>query len=299
MSQKFVVSHLDEQLGPFDEVELKAKWVKGDLLPIDYVYDEGKQDWILMSERFPWASGKVEAVAPPPLSDVTVKKKMPPEPPHFVSTQPSITIPAMTMPELKKTSNKETSVTMVNGRGEIDISPLEPGRIELNLHHSSAGKIQLQSPLKINVRASEPRVIEWTVPVHQTVGEDAEVHIRAIDETGRICSHYDDHFVIRVQGPSNHDIPVKLAAGKALIPLKQTRAENWKVSLIYPGTRTLQLPEEKSLDWQPGPASKLILDGPQEYVAGHPLKVQVQAVDQYGNLAKTFHGTVVLEVKAS
>jgi hypothetical protein len=71
------------------------------------------------------------------------------------------------------------------------------------------------------------------------------------------------------------------------------------MSFHYSGSRQLKMPEAKSLEWQPGPATRLILDGPPEYVAGHPLKVHVKAIDQYGNVAKTFQGTVILEVKAS
>src|SRR4051812_13633990 len=69
---KFVVSHMDEQMGPFDEQQLKAAWVKGEILPIDYVYDEAKQDWVLLAERFPWAA-KVQGedlMPPPPTSPV-------------------------------------------------------------------------------------------------------------------------------------------------------------------------------------------------------------------------------------
>src|ERR1700742_2195119 len=79
MSAKFIISHLDVQLGPFDEAELKSKWVKGEIFPIDYVYDESKSDWVLLSERFPWATAKAETATPPPLREVTVKKARPQE----------------------------------------------------------------------------------------------------------------------------------------------------------------------------------------------------------------------------
>jgi len=92
---------------------------------------------------------------------------------------------------------------------------------------------------------------------------------------------------------------VAIAGGLATVKLANTKAESWKLTVHYHGTRALRLPEAKTLEWQPGPAARLILDGPPELVAGNPLKVQVKAVDQYGNLARTFQGTVILEVKAS
>ncbi len=84
MGAKFVVSHLDVQQGPFEESELKAKWVKGELLPIDYVYDDAKQDWLLVSERFAWATNKPEASSPPPLKDSLPRKARPPAPPKAI-----------------------------------------------------------------------------------------------------------------------------------------------------------------------------------------------------------------------
>lgn len=74
MNPRFIVSHLDEQIGPFDEATLKAKWVKGELLPIDYVYDDTKQDWVLLAERFSWATTKAEQQTPPPMREISVKK---------------------------------------------------------------------------------------------------------------------------------------------------------------------------------------------------------------------------------
>src|SRR3979409_213183 len=98
MSQKFIISHLDEQLGPFDETELKAKWLKGELLPIDYVFDDVKQDWILLAERFEWAQQKAEpkvealpeVAVPPPLKEAPPKKIRAPDPVFQETTEPAI-----------------------------------------------------------------------------------------------------------------------------------------------------------------------------------------------------------------
>jgi hypothetical protein len=102
-----------------------------------------------------------------------------------------------------------------------------------------------------------------------------------------------------VNGADGKEFPVAMKDGQALIKIHHTKAESWRLSFHYSGSRVLKMPEDRTLEWQPGPATKLILDGPGEYVAGHPLKVHVKAVDNWGNLAKTFQGTVILEVKAS
>jgi hypothetical protein len=301
MNPKYVISHLDVQLGPFDEAELKAKWVKGEILPIDYVYDESKSDWILLSEKFMWASGKAEIATPPPLKEPAVKK------PRAIDLAPAQTAPAIQLgtpaptpaPVATTTVVPGAKVKLTDGVGELDLQPLQPGNVELVLQDSSAGTLRLQNPLKIHVKPLEPHAIEWSLVTAQQVGQDAEIQVQALDKSGHVCSHYEDRFTIRVNGAEGKEYPVHMKEGQALIKIHHTKAESWRLSFHYSGSRVLKMPEDRTLEWQPGPATKLILDGPGEYLAGHPLKVHVKAVDNWGNLAKTFQGTVILEVKAS
>jgi hypothetical protein len=181
MNAKFIISHLDVQLGPFEEAELKAKWVKGEIFQIDYVYDESKQDWVLLSEKFQWATAKAETATPPPLREVTVKKPRPQE------LAPVAAAPATTAAAGAK-------VKLVDGVGEVDLTPLQPGDVELVLQDSSAGTLRLHTPLKIHVRPAEPFSVEWSLATQQVVGQDAEIQIQALDRGGHKCSHYEDHF---------------------------------------------------------------------------------------------------------
>jgi hypothetical protein len=330
MGAKFVVSHLDEQMGPFEEHELKAKWVKGELLPIDYVFDDVKQDWVLLTEKFAWASGKSEATAPPPLREVTMKKRRPDLGPvkettgititgiHPPNTVPPNTVPPNTFtgtstmigantqtavtsvasPEAAKKAGQQSAAVRLNdGVGEFDLSLAQPGQVELVLQNGQP--LVLHNSLKIKVTPAEPFQVEWSIPHQQTVGSDIAIHIRATDRSGHLCSHYEDHFVVRVNGAAGKEFNVHMKNGESILKIQHTKAEVWILSFHYAGGRVLKLPEDKTMEWQPGPAAKLILDGPGEYIAGHPLKVHVKAVDAYGNLAKSFSGTVVLEVKAS
>lgn len=303
MNPKYVISHLDVQLGPFDEAELKAKWVKGEILPIDYLYDESKSDWILLSEKFGWASGKAEVATPPPLKEPAIKKPraidLAPTPATSPAIQPSAPTPAPVATTAAPTAVVPgAKVKLTDGVGELDLQPLQPGDVELVLQDSSAGTLRLQNSLKIHVKPLEPHAIEWSLVTVQQVGQDAEIHVQALDKSGHICAHYEDRFTIRVNGAEGKEYPVHMKEGQALVKVHNTKAESWRLSFHYSGSRVLKMPEDRTLDWHPGPATKLILDGPNEYLAGHPLKVHVKAVDNWGNLAKTFQGTVVLEVKA-
>lgn len=290
MTQKFVLSQFDQQFGPFDETELRQKWKLGQLLPIDYVFDESRQDWVLVAERFGWAVAP-GTTHPPPLKRVSSVASQTQGKPLEVSG-------ASVMREWKKASAQGAKVKLIDGLGEIDLSPLQPGRVELALQESSAVLLKLQEPLQIHVKPAEPVEVTWTFAGEQTVGQEIEVKLKCLDALGFVCGGFVGQFTLKIHGSgSPQEIPVTMNSGHAAVTLKNTKAENWKVTLIDPTAR-LRMPETRSLTWQPGPAVRLVLDGPQEYVAGHPLKVQVKAVDSFGNLAKTFQGTVILEIKA-
>jgi hypothetical protein len=360
MSAKFVVSHLDQQLGPFDEATLKAKWAQGEFLPIDYVFDEAKQDWVLLAERFEWAKKPAQINPPPIKATEAPKKKTPPPAPKEAAkaavTSPSISLQPITLsgisvptlnipmpvevePVIELTTTGITSghipsditkvtaielnplakqpdptpfpaavvapaptpspapaaapgsLKMVNGVAEVDLSTISPGQFEIKL--KNAGQ---EIKLDLQVRSAEPAKIEWTVkPMQPVVGTDCEVVCRALDKNGHFCSDYKGPFALKA---GDREINFDMVKGTASVRFQQTKAEAIEVKLIDHSGLELKLPNPFKVDWQPGPAVKLVLDGSPELVAGSPQKVQVRAVDQYGNLANTFQGTLNLEHKA-
>jgi len=315
---KFVVSHLDQQLGPFDEAEIKAKWTKGELLPIDYVFDESKQDWVLLTDRFVWAVAAIRAAdeGPPPVIGPPAKKApqafamppavMPPAvmPPDQVAAQAKAAVEirgANVMKEWKKPSSAVgAKVKLIDGVGEIDLSTLQPGLVELALQDSSSHLVKLHEPIRIQIKASHPTELTWTVPKQQTAGQDIEVQVRAVDSRGQVVETFSGEARLHIVGQTaTSEQSVSLNLGRGATRLRNTKAEKWTLSLSCATDSSLRMPKEETLEWLPGPATRLILDGPTEYIAGQQLKVQVKAVDAFGNLAKTFQGTVILEVKAS
>lgn len=402
MKPKFVVSHLDQQMGPYDEQELKMKWAAGEILPIDYVYDEAKEDWILLADRFIWAAKPIkdDGSAPPPIRDVNIIKRTPPptkpigevsrvtpmpnlgaptahqtitlsnnapvietlkaamdiirfteiiprkaearvpEPKHELRVElpeitkvtppqpmektpdtflkldmsmPLATLEPLPAPTPQPTLIKRpppahttpaafghgTKVTLINGVAEIDFTPTNPGDVTLAVQDTASSNIKSTEPFLIHVRAAEPAQVVWEYPSIQVVGVDVEVRVRALDERGLVCEHYNDQYKIQIRGPLSQDVVVNMVCGQAVVHLNHTKAEKWELFLRYSGAKTVKLPEPSELEWQPGVAVRLVLDGPHEYLAGDPMKVKVKAVDAYGNTAKTFQGTVALEVRAS
>lgn len=348
-----MVSHLDQQIGPFDEATLKAKWLSGEILPIDYVFDEPKQDWVLITDRFEWTKKPSQAAAapikpaapiasanssaPPPINvKKEPKKAPPPAPPEAIAlaaTSPSInlssfsitdiTVPSLNVPVPKevepvveieletKTSipkpapvsapvvatpvvsqDTASKLMMVDGIAEVDLSTLVPGKVELVMNN--AGQ---EIKLNLQVRSAEPAKIEWTIlNMTPTVGQDLEVLCRAHDKNGHLCSEFSGPFSLKA---NDRDYKFEISKGSATVKFQQTKAERCILTLHNHGSKALEMPMAVNVEWQPGPAVGLILDGTPELVAGSTQKVQVKAVDKYGNLAKSFQGTLNLENKAS
>jgi hypothetical protein len=125
------------------------------------------------------------------------------------------------------------------------------------------------------VKAAEPVEVLWSFANVQTVGQDVEVTVKALDDRGLLCAHYDDQYLIHIRGPISHDVIVRLTGGQALVRLNHTKAETWSLSLQYSGAKKVKLPDSRQIEWQPGVATRLVLDGPTEYLAGDQMKVQV------------------------
>lgn len=301
---KFIISHLDQQIGPFSEQELKTKWVEGEILPIDYVYDETKKDWILMTEQFAWTKTLGAHAEPPPIKK-SLEKVTPPPP----KKQEPIVAPILNPPleQFSKTPEPDLEVTnlnlrpaqeksagtdikIVNGVGVIDLPSVNAGVVELVLHTDD---LIAREPLKINVRALQPSEIVWFLPEQLPVGESLSIQIKALDERGGLCSHHNDHFLVQSEG---QEWSVEMTNGQGSLKITNTKAGHWELKLR--GQTQLKLPSVAKMEWLPGPAARLIMDAPADMVAGNSLQVQVKAVDQYGNVARTFDGTVRLEVKA-
>lgn len=302
---KYIVQHQDEQLGPFEEHELKQRWEAGTILGIDYVYDEGKQDWVLLAECFRWAAAGH-------LDDTMPVKIQPPAMTEEIALEPEVEpeVEAVELPELppvapapvpkvaaaKPVAAKHAAeVRMVDGRGELTLGELKPGHLSVRIMHEGLEAEELH----LDVRPAEPVRVRWTPPASHVVGHELELRFEAVDADDRVCAGFSGEFTVVTGGGAKKRHDVKTIDGVGVVRWTHTKAEAWTVHLEHRGRSPLVLPAKHKLEWLAGPAHRLVVDGPTDFHAGMPLKVQVKAVDAYGNVARDFQGTVVLDVKAS
>ncbi len=217
--------------------------------------------------------------------------------PIVQSTAPSFEDPLpmpTSLPQAPRTAG--TQVNLVNGVGELNLSPNLAGPVELVLQDGSPLTLE---PLRIQVRPLEPESLDWSFPADPVVGQDFEIEVKAVDARGSLCSGFAAECSLEIRGAETRSLTLRLENGRASIKVENTKAEKWEVKLRYGGTKILRYADTKFVEWQPGPAVRLMLEGPADINAGSPLKVVVRAVDQFGNLAKSFQGSVVLEVKSA
>lgn len=298
---KFIVSHLDQQIGPFSEEELRIRFFKGDLLPIDYIYDEKSKDWVLFAERFPWAKA-AEPNSPPtvPMDAAVLKRTAAILNKSETATNVSI-YDAPPAPPIAPASRAPSNgpipqIHLVNGQAEIDIPSLIPGHVELALQASD--NLKMTEPFRIQVKPVDPVMVTWAIDRQKVVGQEVIIVLKALDHHGNVCLRYSDEFTVQIRGPVSRDLNAMMKDGEAIVRLENTKAETWNLSLHYNGQKNIHLPASCTLEWLPGPAVRLVVDGPQECTTGSPVKLQIKAVDVYGNLATSFQGTVAFDVKA-
>ncbi len=354
MSKKYIVSHNGEELGPFSEDELKAKVDKFEILPIDYLYDDQKQDWVLISERFAWvgiqtAKGKKsesEHFYPQPPNSLGAKGADEPPPASLVikrtrtsTVQPTSSFSAQmslqstddtarfdldaashgtlvlddvdvpTQTEIRMTENTVLAksphqptlnsqhanrLTLQRGVGELDLSHVDAGSLELQVNPKSP--LKFKSPPKIVIKASKPKQISWDVPSAGVCGKPLTITVRALDEYGNLCTHFSHKMTLELRGHQPGFEDFEIEKGFAKVTFAYTVAESLTVALTDSHHSGIQLPAESRIHFKPGSATHLIVDGPTEFVAGQKFKVKVKAVDAYGNLAEDYQGTIELDV---
>ena len=292
---KYIVQHQDEQLGPFEEHELKTRWEAGTILGIDYVYDETKQDWVMLAECFRWAAaGHLDDTMPVKIQPPAMTEEIPLEVEIEAEAELPEAPPRAPAPAPKKPEHA-AELRMVDGRGELSLGEFQPGHLSVKILHAD-----LKSDvLHLDVRAAEPVRVRWSAPASHVVGHELELRFEAVDAEDRVCVGFAGEFTVVIGGGAQKRHDVKTIDGVGVVRWTHTKAEAWSLHLEHRGRSPLVLPAKHKLEWLAGPAQRLIVDGPTEYQAGSPLKVQVKAVDAYGNVARDFQGTVVLDVKAS
>lgn len=334
MQQRYSVSHNGQEVGPFTKDEILQKLKIDELFPTDYVYVEAKADWIALIEFAPdvfaveapkiesttSAKQSMEAVvdaktlpeislrAPEPVAVVKSEKApnvIPPVPKKTATVEtkvePKAEIPAVQNPkaeslksETKKIEVKIDLVTLDAGVGTIELLQYTAGEVQLEL---KSEKLKSEGAEKFVVSAAPAASLKLSGPEQLTAGDSCQIEIEAVDKWGNCDTNFSGKISISLsEGAEVKGGEASLKQGRGIFEFVSKKAEKITASIVKFGN--LDTTASWSVAFQAGPAVRLVVESPAEVVAGQPIKVQVRAVDEFGNLATTCNESVKLAVNA-
>lgn len=278
MSTKYIVSHAGVETGPFDENEIKQKLLSNQLLPIDYLYDDAKQDWVLLNERF-----DMKALAPSPtpkMKPVAAKSAAYPNLSQDVQTPP-------TSPAASQNARKpQVSPPQLGPQVALQTQPPP-----LTAPPTAAGA----APPVITPAPAKPHI-----PVNNTSSQTLTGTFAKPTETPPTTSTSNPEATASpspaaTNAPDHSAQQLKFSGGVGTISLKQLQAG--KVVIKLESDLPLTLPNDTTLNVEPGPAKTLLWQPPAQTRAGEELNVSITAHDAYGNATPNFNGELELHLK--
>lgn len=329
MQQRYSVSHNGQEVGPFTKDEILQKLKIDELFPTDYVYVEAKADWIALIEFAPDAfSVETPKVVPPvkksndavldastlpeislrapepePVVKVEKTPKIIPPVPKKVETkvEPKVEAVKTSTPKIatqkeenKKSESKTDLVTLEGGVGTIELLQYTAGEVQLEI---KSDKLKSDGTEKFVVSAAPATTLKLNGPEQLTAGESCCLEIEATDKWGNCDTQFSGKVSVSLsEGAEVKGGEVTFKQGRGVFEFVSKKAE--KITATLGKSGSLDTSATWAVLYQAGPAVKLVVESPTEVVAGQPIKVQVRAVDQFGNLATTCNESVKLAVNA-
>lgn len=301
----YVVSHLGQEMGPYNESELKALWEKKQILSFDYIFDAEKEDWLVIADIFDWAqhltstsipvTKKMDDETPPSLDKVERTRTN-----FSIKVDKSVRIHAKEDPPpaevvYRRPKNMAYETEFKAGEAKIDLSDLSKTPGAFVLRELPGSPIGFKEAFKIEVHPAVAKKIAISASASVLAGQAINVKIETVDENNHFCPTVDGsiemciHFENEVRTER-----VQILKGLGHFAFYHTRAE--KIAFeITQGIQNLEISEKVITQVLAGPATHMSVVGKNQFVAGQPIHLQLQAVDQFGNFVQNFSAKVDIE----
>ncbi len=267
MQSSFIVVHNQQEVGPLTEMEVRERLTRGDLLPIDYYYDEVLGDWALVETRFtPLVSVDSTQVT---ATDINLGSSPYPAPPEIPPPQEQVA---------RRPSRSTTNSAQ-------PLPPLEKG-----------------APPPITV--STPSVISIP-PTPKLENQDSPPPMKSSHET-KPKDHPSPavtpplsptpHAPLSLESESRTE-KVEMVGGVTTVSLKQVRAGVVVVRLKESNDKSIRSSQPAKVEVKPGKVSSISWICQEEVKAGQLFSLIITCRDNYGNTSDQFNGEVELTLK--
>lgn len=258
MQSSFIVVHNQQEVGPLTETEVRERLTRGDLLPIDYYYDEALGDWALVETRFtPLVPGDSTQITATDIPIATAPYPAPPDvPPPQEQVARRIVRPATTPPPTVPT-------------------PVKP---VMNQEKKTAAQ---------NKVSAEQKVISPPPPTPTP-------SVIAIPPTPPAKSREPSPELTAAESRSER---VEMVGGVTTVSLKQIRAGVVVVRLKEPTDKSIRSSAPAHIEVKPGKAAAIAWNCQSQITAGQMFSIEVTCKDNFGNASDQFEGDMELTLK--
>jgi hypothetical protein len=297
MQTKFIINHNDRQVGPLTENQIMKMLSLNQIFPTDYLYDEEKKDWIVISERF-------ESLTRADVKQVPVKptqqeeKKASKVDASAIIEMPSATSSSSVLAkEVEATQKKHSGkIQFSGGMGTVSIQQVKAGQVNLKLKSGSG--LDLPLDLSLTIQSGPAASIQFVGPETCRAGDDVSFELTALDAFENSASDFNGSLDVVCTGKEKILKTVQFDKGSAKVTFNLTLNEKVTFEVKTDAQRNLKLPAPATLMVQPNVPVKLIAESPKEVQAGENFDLKVTALDAYGNVVTDFNGEIDLEVEA-
>lgn len=188
-------------------------------------------------------------------------------------------------------------LVMKGGIGDLELVHFQAGQVSLCLDGSVSQDLQVElvSPIRVKAAQAEKITLKRSSDAIE-VGQNIQIELEALDRFGNIDTSFSKEFSLEVGGACEGGGRIHFESGRAKAILTNRKAESVQVALIDTSKTGVDVSEAHVLlQFKAGPAVRLTFIAPEEVTAGEPIKVQVKAVDAYGNLAADYSGDLKVE----
>ncbi|MBX7230774.1 MAG: DUF4339 domain-containing protein [Bdellovibrionales bacterium] len=301
---KYIVSQQGQEIGPYTEDEIRALLQSKQIQPIDYIYDEEIQDWVLIMDKFDFRQ-IIPGHRPNPMAtkdNVDIYPQLPTK----VIQIPKNQAPLLSMePKTSTLSSEPTQspsppynqVVFNSGVANLELRQVQAGAIQIRFEESTIPQISLPETHVIQIQAAQAHSIEWKVPPSVISGETVNVEFYACDHFGNSTTQFENNLDLVVHSqhaPQHHKI--QFQSGEAKWSFTPTLTETIQLELHDTLQLGLHLPGPQLIQIKPGALARFVLESPPETIAGENLSLTIKAVDKFGNLVVDFKGEIGLKI---
>lgn len=274
MLTKHIVSHAGQELGPFSEDEIREKILANELLPIDYLYDEVSQDWVLISDKLDLKKLIAPQIQlPPPM----IKQSKPlHEDTRLGMAYPTLTqIPVQLEERGPKDSDEDATMSF-----HVETPP-PVAAIKNQTESKIASRPGPQKQKVQKVEVFEFQTAEETLPAKTKFVSTSSFHAKQNEPR---------HGVKTTQ-------TLKVSGGIGTLSLKQHQAGKLVISLQDCHFPNITIPADSVVSVDPGPAKVITWNPPTQCQAGDEVEIVIAARDTYDNIVIGFKHPMTLRRK--